>query len=470
MKTQFSVFFLLFCICFGTNAKAQGVTITLDSTILNEREVAVGLQVPWEIVWGPDDFIWATERRGRVLRINPTTGNVQTVLNIENLVESGGEPGLLGMALHPNFAQTPLVYIDYNYALGSAVSEKVVSYQWNGNALVNPVALLDSIPGGGIHNGSRLLITPDGKLLITCGDTGSGVLSQNMNTVAGKLLRMNLDGTIPADNPIPGSLIYSFGHRNSQGLAYGPGGKLYSSEHGAQQDDEFNLIEPNRNYGWPNVQGVCNTNSEINFCNANNVKEPLMAWSPCVAVNGLDYYTHPAIPEWKNKMLMAVLGGFALLPRVSVLSFDSTGTKVVAEKQYFKNYGRIRDLCINPKTGAIYFATNGPSYPGAGPNKIIEYRNLAYQSSAAPVVADAQQFMQVSPVPVSAGQPVRLTFSESFLGVTYQVFSLDSKLITQGTVTGTEMLLETGDLPKAAFYITASNELGVVSKMFVVVD
>jgi aldose sugar dehydrogenase len=421
-----------------------------------------------EILWGPDNFIWATERRGRVLRINPTTGNVQTILNIQTLVESGGEPGLLGMALHPDFINTPLVYLVYNYPLGGDVAEKVVSYRWNGTALSTPVELMDSIPGGGIHNGSRLLITPDGKLLVTCGDTGSGNLSQSMTTVAGKLLRMNLDGSIPADNPTPGSYIYSFGHRNSQGLAYGPGGKLYSSEHGAQQDDEFNLIEPKRNYGWPNVQGVCNTNSEMTFCNNNNVKEPLLSFSPCVAVNGLDFYQHPAIPEWNGKMLMAVLGGFAVLPRVSVLEFDTSGTKVVSEKQYFKNYGRIRDVAINPQTGAIYFATNGPSYPGAGPNRIIEYRNLAYQASAAPVLLDEEQFMHVAPVPVEAGNPVRVRFSENFLGAQYQVFSFDSKLIASATVHSTEITIPTENLPKAAYYITATNANGTISKKFVV--
>jgi aldose sugar dehydrogenase len=456
-------------LCFmSVIVQAQGTTITLDSTVLTEREVAIGVQVPWEILWGPDDFIWATERRGRVLRINPVTGNVATILNIETLVDSGGEPGLLGMALHPDFANTPHVFLVYNYAGSNGIAERVVRYVWNGTALSTPTVILDNIPAGNIHNGSRLLFTPDGKLLVSCGDTGSGNLSQNPTTIAGKLLRMNPDGTVPADNPVPGSLVYSYGHRNSQGLAFGPGGKLYSSEHGAQQSDEFNLIEPNRNYGWPSVQGICNTNSEITFCTNNNVKEPLKEWSPCVAVNGLDYYAHPAIPEWNGKMLMAVLGGFALLPRLSVLEFDATGNTVLSEKQYFANYGRIRDVAINPRNGAVFFATNGPSYPGAGPNRIIEYRNLAYTPSSTNTPSDAAQFIKLAPVPVAQGDRVQMLCSESFVGAHYQVFSFDGKLVTQSVITAPTMQISTENMPKANYYLTATNALGTISQKFVV--
>jgi aldose sugar dehydrogenase len=469
MNTRFFIGLLAFFLNLGQNARAQGPTITLDSTVLTEREVAIGVQVPWEILWGPDQFIWATERRGRVLRINPATGNITTILNIQTLVESGGEPGLLGMVLHPDFTDTPLVYLVYTYPGGATgIAEKVVSYQWNGSTLANPVTLIDTIRGGGIHNGSRLLISPDKKLFVTTGEIGSGSLSQNMASINGKLLRMNLDGSIPDDNPVPGSYIYSFGHRNAQGLAYGPGGKLYSSEHGAQQSDEFNLIEANRNYGWPNVQGLCNTNSEMTFCANNNVKEPLREFSPCVAVNGIEYYNHDAIPEWKGKMLMAVLGGFVYKPRLSVLEFNADGTQVVGEKQYFADFGRLRDVCINPNNGAVYFATNGPDYPGAGPNRIIEYRNLSFTPSSTSEVKPEDQFIDVYPMPVAQGQELTIAFSPSFIGSQYDLIGFDGVKMATAKITSGLVRVGTENLPKASYYITATNAQGTITKKVII--
>ena len=175
--------------------------------------------------------------------------------------------------------------------------------------------------------------------------------------------------------------MYSYGHRNPQGLALGPGGIIYSSEHGQSNDDEVNIIEPGRNYGWPNVQGLCNTSSENSYCAANNVREPIDSFSPCAAVNGLTWYNHPAIPEWQNCLLLSVMGGFALNDkRLSVLSMSEDGMSVTGETQWFASYGqRIRDVAVNPYTGAVYLAFNGPSYPGSGPNIIKEFRNLAYE-------------------------------------------------------------------------------------------
>ena len=202
---------------------------------------------------------------------------------------------------------------------------------------------------------------------------------RNLNSLAGKTLRMNLDGSIPADNPDPTSLVYSFGHRNSQGLCLGPDGTIYSSEHGQNANDEFNIIEANRNYGWPNVEGMCNGN-EVTFCEENNVREPLDTWSPCPAVNGIEYYDHPAIPEWNNTVLMAVLGGLgAQYERLSVLHLSDDGQSVESEDQYFSEFNqRIRDICVNPYNGTVYMALNGPGYPGSGPNIIKEFRNEAF--------------------------------------------------------------------------------------------
>ena len=447
----------------ASSLKAQD--LQLDSTLLTASDVATGLQVPWEVYWGPDDHLWVTERRGRVLRIDPTNGNTVTVLNHQTAVaHDGGEYGMLGMALHPDFLNTSLVYVVYCYEDGFSIEERLVSFRFDGNGLIDETILLDEIPGGGIHDGSRLLITTDNKILMTTGDRGSSDLSQNMNSLNGKILRLNLDGSIPDDNPIADSYIYSYGHRNPQGLAYGPNGQIYSSEHGAQQSDEFNIIEVNRNYGWPNVQGACNTGTEINFCNANNVREPLAEYSPCVAVNGIAYYDHPAIPEWEGKMLMAVLGGFVQDPRLSVLTFNEDGTEVTDQDEYLDNLGRIRDVAINPHTGAVYVATNGNFYPGSGPNRIIEYRNMAFMPNDVDDEIPNQQFIQVVPNPIDS--ELRLIVSENFIGQPFEVISFSGQTVFEGRIDKTSVNVAAKDWPAGMYFVRAANERGMITRTF----
>jgi glucose/arabinose dehydrogenase len=456
---------ILFVSLFCGASFAQDVTI--GNTTLTQRDVVTGIQVPWEILWGPDDHIWVTERRGQILRVEPESGNFNVVLDWRNEVESGGEPGMLGMVLHPDFENTPLVYVVYCYGSGFSVQERLVSFEWDGTSLSNQQILLDEIPGGGIHNGSRILITDDQKILMTVGDRGNADLSQNMNSINGKLLRLNLDGSIPDDNPDPNSYIYSFGHRNAQGLCFGPNGLLYSSEHGAQSSDEFNIIEENRNYGWPNVQGACNTASEINFCNAFDVKEPLLEWSPCIAVNDIIYYNHPAIPEFENSILMAVLGGLSGGAQGIIhIQMSEDGLEATEGEKYFTNFGRLRDICINPYNGALYIATNGPGYPGSGPNRIVEYRNLDYVVSNTnnPVALD--RFIQISPNPMT--ETGQFQFSNNFLGANYQIIGFNGQLMEEGTVFSTEVSLDLKNYTAGTYYIRATNSLGTVTKTFVV--
>ena len=461
-KILFIVSLLLF---FQYASLAQDVVI--GNTTLTSSDLVTGIQVPWEMLWGPDDHIWVTERQGRVLRIDPETGNFNYILDHRHLVESGGEPGMLGMALHPNFENEPLVYIVYNYSQGFVVSERLVSFRWNGEALVDENILIDAILGASIHNGARLLMTSDNKILMTTGDRGNADLSQDMTSLNGKILRINLDGSIPEDNPNPNSYIYSYGHRNAQGLCHGPNGLIYSSEHGAQQSDEFNIIEANRNYGWPNVQGACNTGSEQAFCNANNVREPLMEWSPCVAVNGIEYYNHEAIPEFQNSVLMAVLGGLGGgAQRISQLVMSEDGTAILEENTYFTNFGRLRDICINPHTGAIYLATNGPSYPGFGPNRIVEYRNMDFISDVEELTIE-DQVLRIYPNPVVGKSTIE--FSHNFIGKEYEIISFSGQVIERGKVNGTTKIkIETSDWTAGAYYIRASNEKGTLTRTFVV--
>lgn len=454
-------------LCYSTASIAQP-TVTVGSTTLTEEIVATGVQVPWEILWGPDDHIWITERRGNILRLNPNNGNYTTILNHQSAVLSQSERGMLGMCLHPDFANTPKVYVVYTYS-SSGVKERLVSFDWNSTTemLENETYLINNIPGGSIHDGSRIMITEDNKIMMSTGDIGNSSNSQNMNNLNGKFLRVNLDGSIPSDNPNPSSYIYSFGHRNPQGVCQGPNGIIYSSEHGASNSDELNIIEEDRNYGWPTVQGACNTGSEITYCNANNVREPLAEWSPCRAVNGIEYYNHPAIPEWQNSVLMAVLGGLnALYERLTVLHMSADGLSVDSQDDYFQNYGRIRDVCVNPYNGAIYFATNGPSYPGSGPNQIVSYRNLAYSGVGINESNSETQFVKVTPNPMV--ENMQIEFSKNFIGSNYEIISYSGQIVMNDQIASTNLNLTKGDLSAGSYFIRATNNEGTITRAFVV--
>ncbi len=440
-------------------------TLTLETTVLTESEVAVGLDIPWELSWGPDDHLWLTEREGSVKRVDPQTGVVTTVLDLTDEVLSTQESGLLGMALHPDFDSSPYVYLVYTYEQGFSLTERLVRYTWDGSQLMDQVILLDEIRAGNIHNGSRLVISPDLKLFMTTGDVGNSDLSQDQDAINGKLLRVNLDGSIPSDNPDPNSYVYSYGHRNSQGLTYGPNGQLYSSEHGAQSSDELNLIEVDRNYGWPNVEGACNTSVEQSFCNAFDVKEPLIEWSPCVAVNDLAYYDSPAIPEWEGKLLMAVLGGFVKNPRLSVITLNAEGTEVLAEDRYFQDYGRIRDICVSPQ-GVIYFATNGSNYPGSGPNKIISYTsNITINTLD---ITESKSHISLYPNPVKSNQSMTLDSDQSLVGGQYTIIGYDGKGYLHGSVEAQTMNVSTEGLLTGQYYIRVQQAENSITQSFVV--
>jgi aldose sugar dehydrogenase len=333
---------------------------TPPSVEISHRVLVQNLTFPWEILWGPDNNIWMTERGGRISKIDPSNGNLTPLLSITEVVAQG-EGGLLGMALHPDFSTTPHVFVSYNYENNSGYREKIVRYTYNGTTLTSPLTIFDNILAAGIHNGSRLLIIAQ-KLFVTTGDAANQSLPQNTSSVNGKILRLNLDGSIPADNPIPGSPVWSYGHRNAQGLVFA-NGLLYSSEHGPDTDDEINIIQKGRNFGWPNVKGYCNTNNEKDFCASNNIQEPIQAWSPTVAACGLDFYNHDLIPQWKNSLLMCTLRG----SRLFKLQLNDIHNAVVETQVYLDDeYGRLRDVCISP-AGKVYICT------GNGNNdKVIE--------------------------------------------------------------------------------------------------
>jgi glucose/arabinose dehydrogenase len=362
MKTSILFVFATFLF---VNARAQS-SITIGSTTLQVDTLVSGLDIPWEILWGPDNHIWMTERRGRVSRVNPATGAVTVILNHQNQVWQSSESGMLGMALHPDFPNTPYVYIPYTYGTSSSnAKEKLVRFQYDGTNLINETTLLDDIPANSTHIGARLLFLPDGTILLTTGDAQNQPNSQNINALSGKVLRLNQDGSIPADNPYgPNSYVYANGFRNTQGMVQLNNGRIFVTEHGPNTDDEFMELLAGRNYGWPSVHGLCNTASEIEFCQDSNVVEPLVAWTPTIAPSDLVFYENPLFPEWHNKFLMTVLKDRMLI----AIEMNQEMTQVTNETQYLNNlYGRLRDICVGPNK-EIYLATNGQFWSNSQPN------------------------------------------------------------------------------------------------------
>ena len=368
------VLFFSFIILSGSLLESKS-QILIGTTEIDTNTIATDLDTPWEILWGPDDKIWITEREGIVSRIDPESGNKEVLLIIDEVVQHS-EDGLLGMVLHPNFQHpdSQFVYLVYNYD-APARTERLVRYTFDSDTLIDPLILLDNIPASNNHNGSRLIIMPDRTIMMSTGDATNSSLSQNTGSLAGKILRINLDGSVPEDNPIGGNYLWSIGHRNPQGLVLAPNGILYSSEHGPSNDDEINIIEKDRNYGWPNVQGFCDLPTEQTYCTANNVKEPIAAWTPTLAVCGLDYYDHDAIPEWKNTLLLTTLKA----SRVVAMKLSQDGRSVLEEEAFFNEWwGRLRDICISPD-GRVFIAVSNADGRGTvqpGDDRIVEIVSL----------------------------------------------------------------------------------------------
>lgn len=367
--------FILIILFFSPACNSQ---INLGTTIVQNTVIASNLNVPWDMAYGPDGWIWFTELGGNIKKLNPDTYEVKQVFTISDVVLFGFSVGLHSIVLHPDFNTNHYLYVHYTY---STTTSKIVRYEYDvaNNTLLNPTIILGAIPAGVSHNGSRMVILND-KLFITLGDTyNNSPTAQNLNTLNGKVLRMNLDGSIPSDNPIPGSYIWTMGHRNPQGLCYA-NGRLYSSEHGTGANDEINIIEENRNYGWSTVEGVCNTAAEITFCTANNVKEPIWSWSPAIAPCGIDFYPNTAIPEWDNSLLLAVLKDKKLIQ----LKLSADGSQVIQQNIYLTNvYGRLRDVVVIPD-GRIFICTSNRDYAGspiAADDRIIELKNQALDTN-----------------------------------------------------------------------------------------
>jgi len=315
--------------------------------------VAQNLEVPWAMDIAPDGRVFFTERTGKI-RIIDVNGKLLDDPAAYINVAQNGEAGLLGIALHPNFAENHLLYIYYTYSNGTAVFNKVLQLKEKDNKIVESKVIVDGIPAAERNDGGRIKFGPDNKLYIATGDAEQPDLAQNAKSLAGKILRLNPDGSIPDDNPFDRSPIYSYGHRNVQGLAWHPVTKqMYASEHGAEGNDEINLIKPGANYGWP-----------IEDCNAHKFERPVVCFNPAVAPSGMIFASSDRL-GYKNDILIATLRGQQL--RVINLTTN-------AETNSLTGYGRIRDVAEAPE-GILYVSTSnrdGRAIAEQGDDKILK--------------------------------------------------------------------------------------------------
>jgi glucose/arabinose dehydrogenase len=414
------------------------------------RMVKDSLFIPWEIIYGPDDHIWFTQKNGYVCRLDPESGQLDTIYH-ESQVVVNNEGGMLGMAIHPDFVNDPYVFIAYEYMDGSAYKERIVKYTYNAGTLINPQILLDDITGASIHNGCRLAIQDD-KLFISTGDASNTANSQNVNSINGKILRINQDGSIPADNPIAGSPVWSWGHRNAQGLVF-HNGVLYSSEHGPDNDDEVNIILKGRNFGWPNVQGFCNTSSEMQYCADSNIVEPLQAWSPTLAVSGMEYYNHPMFPALANSLLLTTLKDNNLYQ----LQLNAAGDSVVNEVNIpGVDYGRLRDIAISPD-GRIFLSTSNSVAGGTGAkiDKIIELYDSTITTG---IYTQNPDNSSVILYPNPATDMVSIAFLDRAMGNdawSYSITSLNGLMVQEGQLEFNK--LHVGTLSPGLFFLRMTN-------------
>lgn len=326
--------------------------------------IADNLTIPWSIDWAPDGTIFFTERNGNLREIQD---GVLLQGSLLSLGVGGVEGGMLGITFDPNFEENNYLYLYYTYNEFLSTSNKVVRYQVTDGIVSEDKVLIDEIPGGPFHDGGRIQFGPDGKLYITTGDAGNPSLSQDLNSLGGKILRINSDGTIPDDNPWENSPVYSIGHRNPQGIDWDESGNLVATEHGpsgwrGSAHDEINLIIPGMNYGWPDI---------IGDESMEGLQNPILhsgddTWAP----SGSEFYKGDKIPEWTGKYFVATLRGSHL----HMIDFDMNNNKIVSHEKLFQDeFGRLRDVATGPD-GFLYILTSnqdGRGFPDINDDRIL---------------------------------------------------------------------------------------------------
>jgi len=310
--------------------------------------LAEGLEHPWSIAVAPDGMLYVTERPGRLQRIDPATG-ARTRIDGLPEIRARAEAGLMGLALNPDFAANGQLYLCYSTGSILGPGNRLSRFTLSGDALGDETVLLDDLPGAMWHNGCRVAVAPDGHLFASMGDATKAAAAQDPTSLAGKIFRLERDGSVPADNPIANSPVWSIGHRNPQGLAFNPAdGSLWSTEHGPDTQDEVNRIEKGANYGWPRCQG-------LDACPGLADYRPALAEftkNGTIAISDLVFYQGAAFPEWQGDIL------FVALKTGRLYRLDVTGETVGGHEILIDDdFGRLRDIALAPD-GSLYLSTD----------------------------------------------------------------------------------------------------------------
>lgn len=338
------------------------ITPSTDNKIPDQVVIVENLTIPWDVAFLPNGEMLITEREGKLIHHNPKTGENRTI-PISTVLHAG-EGGLLGIEIHPEFESNSLLYLYLTSSLGGDSINSVVSYKYTDGSIGDRAVIIDNIPGALFHNGGRIAFGPDGMLYIATGDARTPTSAQDINSLAGKILRIRDDGSIPDDNPF-GNAVYSYGHRNPQGLTWDDSGKLWSTEHGRSGVlsglDELNLIVKGANYGWPDSAGdtvITGTIAPVLHSG------PDVTWAPASAL------------YWDNSLFFGGLKGESL--------YEATieNGKVINLKTHFnKEFGRIRTIHLG-LDGMFYITTSNRDGRGdirKGDDKIIRINPLQFR-------------------------------------------------------------------------------------------
>lgn len=350
----------------GALAQNSAPTMRTQEATVRAVTVAGGLENPWAMAFLPDGRLLVTERPGRMRVVKD--GQVSPPLRNVPQVFDSGQGGLLDVALDPEFARNRVLYFTYAEPgpneQGGGAGTALASAVFADTELREVKVLFRQQPkmSGGLHFGSRVVVGPDGKLWLGLGERYRRDEAQNLNSHLGKLVRLEKDGRVPADNPFVGRSdakpeIWSYGHRNIQGMARHPQtGAVWLHEHGAQGGDEINIPERGRNYGWPVItHGIDYSGAKIGIGTAApGMEQPLLHWTPSIAPSGMAFYSGSKIPAWRGNLFAGSLK-FGTLHRVVL-----DGTRVLRHEQMLKEIGdNIRDVRDGPD-GFLYIATDSP--------------------------------------------------------------------------------------------------------------
>ncbi len=323
------------------------------SAAFEDSVVVEDLSNPWSVNASPDGQIWITEQDGQI-KIYDTAFKLQHVVKGFADLQATGQGGLLDLAFHPRFLQNGWIYVAYTVRLAGGYNTQINRYTYRNGSLAERQIILNGPSGSdGAHFGSRLVFDDAGFLYASFGERHQKEKAQSLDSLHGKTVRVHDDGRIPADNPFAGKAIYTYGHRNSQGLAIHPVSKLlFDSEHGPTGydapggGDEVNLLKAGANYGWPVIH---------HRQTRAGMESALREYTPSVAPSGIAFYTGDQIPQWKNDLFVTTLAGATLLR----FTTDNAGRILNEEKLFEDKYGRLRDVGTGPDGSLLIVTDNG---------------------------------------------------------------------------------------------------------------